>query len=61
MSGFDKFLIYHEFASLLFHAYSIINFATKNSTLNYNKVPLMTDGTNILDETYTNVDFSLKK
>lgn len=61
MSGFDKFLINHEFASLLFHAYSNINSASKNYTLNYNKVPLMTDGTNILDETYTNVDFSLKK
>lgn len=61
MSGFDNFLINHEFASLLFHAYSNINSATKNYTLNYNKVPLMTDDTNILDETYTNVDFSLKK
>lgn len=61
MSGFDKLLINHEFASLLFHAYSNINSASKNYTLNYNKVPLMTDGTNILDETYTNVDFSLKK
>ena len=61
MSGFNKLLINHEFASLLFHAYSNINSANKNYTLNYNKVPLMTDGTNILDETYTNVDFSLKK
>ena len=38
-----------------------INSASKNYTLNYNRVPLMKDASNISDETYTNVDFTLTK
>ncbi|MGL4358093.1 MAG: hypothetical protein ACRCSY_05270, partial [Cetobacterium sp.] len=61
MSGFSPLLINHEFISLLLHSYGNINSASNNYTLNYNKVPIMTDGENILDETYTNIDFSIKE
>ncbi|MGL4616714.1 MAG: ABC transporter permease [Mycoplasmoidaceae bacterium] len=61
MSGFSSTLINHEFVSLMLHAYNNIDSANKNYTINYNKVPLMTDGENILDETYTNIDFSIKE
>ncbi|MGL5246102.1 MAG: ABC transporter permease [Mycoplasmoidaceae bacterium] len=61
MSGFSQLLINHEFISLLLHAYGNVNSASKNYTLNYNKVPLMIEGGNILDETYTNIDFSIEE